>query len=282
LFFVSVGMLFNPSVLMQEPLRVLVVVAIIMVGKTIAAMGLVLAFRYPLNSALTVSASLAQIGEFSFILAGLGMSLKLLTPEGYSLILAGALISIALNSLLFAAIEPAQNWIRSRSALARSLELRDDPLAELPMSVPQSVLTGQVVLVGYGRVGSRIAKALMDRNLPFVVAEENREVVEQLRAQNIPAVWGNASDPSVLIQAHVTRAGMLVIATPDSFNVRKMVEIARTLNPSIEVVVRTHNEAEGRLLEQDEVGKVFIGEHELAQAMLGHVLFRMGHDLRRT
>ena len=282
LFFVSVGMLFDPTVLVQEPLRVLVVVAIIMVGKTLAAMALVLAFRYPLNSALTVSASLAQIGEFSFILAGLGVSLKLLTPEGHSLILAGALISIALNSLLFAAIEPAQNWIRSRSALARSLELRDDPLAELPMSVPQSVLTGQVVLVGHGRVGSRIAQALTDRNLPFVVAEENREVVEQLRAQNIPAVWGNASDPSVLIQAHVARAGMLVIATPDSFNVRKMVEIARTLNPAIEVVVRTHNEAEGHLLEQDEVGKVFIGEHELAQAMLGHVLFRMGHDLRRT
>ncbi|CAH0353021.1 YbaL family putative K(+) efflux transporter [Aquabacterium sp. CECT 9606] len=282
LFFVSVGMLFDPSVLLQEPLRVLVVVAIIMVGKTLAAMALVLAFRYPLNSALTVSASLAQIGEFSFILAGLGVTLKLLTPEGYSLILAGALISIALNSLLFAAIEPAQNWIRSRSALARSLELRDDPLAELPMSVPQSVLTGQVVLVGHGRVGSRIAQALIDRNLPFVVAEENREVVEQLRANNIPAVWGNASDPSVLIQAHVARAGMLVIATPDSFNVRKMVEIARTLNPAIEVVVRTHNEAEGRLLEQDEVGKIFIGEHELAQAMLGHVLFRMGHDLRRT
>ena len=282
LFFVSVGMLFDPGVLLQEPLKVLIVVAIIMLGKTIAAMALVLAFRYPLNSALTVGASLAQIGEFSFILAGLGVSLKLLSPEGYSLILAGALISIALNSLLFAAIEPAQNWIRSRSALARSLELRDDPLAELPMSVPQSVLTGQVVLVGHGRVGSRIAKALRDRNLPFVVAEENREVVEQLRAQNIPAVWGNASDPSVLIQAHVARAGMLVIATPDSFNVRKMVEIARLLNPAIEVVVRTQSETEGRLLEEEEVGKVFIGEQELAQAMLGHVLFRMGHDLRRT
>jgi CPA2 family monovalent cation:H+ antiporter-2 len=229
-----------------------------------------------------VGASLAQIGEFSFILAGLGVSLKLLTPQGHSLILAGALISIALNSVLFAAIEPVQAWIRARSSLARRLDLRDDPLAELPMSVPQSVLAGQVVLVGYGRVGSRIAQALSERDIPFVVAEENREVVEQLRAKGIPAVWGNASDPSVLIQAHVARAGMLVIATPDSFNVRKMVEIARTLNAEIEVVVRTHNEAEGRLLEQDQVGKVFVGEHELAQAMLGHVLFRMGHDLRRT
>jgi CPA2 family monovalent cation:H+ antiporter-2 len=282
LFFVSVGMLFNPMVLLNEPLKVLAVVAIIMVGKTIAAMALVLAFRYPLNSALTVGASLAQIGEFSFILAGLGVSLKLMPAEGHSLVLAGALISIALNSLLFAAIEPAQDWIRSRSELARRLELRDDPLAELPTSVPQSVLTGQVVLVGHGRVGSRIAKALSDRQLPYVVAEENREVVEQLRAKGIPAVWGNASDPSVLIQAHVARAGMLVIATPDSFNVRKMVEIARTLNPAIEVVVRTHNESEGHLLEQDQVGKVFVGEHELAQAMLGHVLFRMGHDPRRA
>ncbi|RZI85961.1 MAG: Kef family K(+) transporter [Rubrivivax sp.] len=282
LFFVSVGMLFNPMVLLQEPLKVLAVVAIVMVGKTLAAMALVLAFRYPLNSALTVGASLAQIGEFSFILAGLGVSLKLLPPEGHSLILAGALISIALNSLLFGAIEPAQAWIRARSELARRLDLRDDPLAELPTSVPQSVLAGQVVLVGHGRVGSRIAQALTDRQLPFVVAEENREVVEQLRAKGIPAVWGNASDPSVLIQAHVARAGMLVIATPDSFNVRKMVEIARALNPEIEVVVRTHNEDEGHLLEKEQVGKVFVGEHELAQAMLGHVLFRMGHDPRRT
>jgi CPA2 family monovalent cation:H+ antiporter-2 len=282
LFFVSVGMLFNPMVLVQEPVKVLIVVAIVMLGKTLAAMALVLAFRYPLSSALTVGASLAQIGEFSFILAGLGVSLKLLTPQGHSLILAGALISIALNSVLFAAIEPVQAWLRARSSLARRLDLRDDPLAELPMSVPQSVLAGQVVLVGYGRVGSRIAQALIERDIPFVVAEENREVVEQLRAKGIAAVWGNASDPSVLIQAHVARASMLVIATPDSFDVRKMVEIARTLNAEIEVVVRTHNEAEGRLLEQDQVGKVFVGEHELAQAMLGHVLFRMGHDLRRT
>jgi len=282
LFFVSVGMLFNPMVLVQEPVKVLIVVAIVMLGKTLAAMALVLAFRYPLSSALTVGASLAQIGEFSFILAGLGVSLKLLTPQGHSLILAGALISIALNSVLFAAIEPVQAWLRARSSLARRLDLRDDPLAELPMSVPQSVLAGQVVLVGYGRVGSRFAQALIERDIPFVVAEENREVVEQLRAKGIAAVWGNASDPSVLIQAHVARASMLVIATPDSFDVRKMVEIARTLNAEIEVVVRTHNEAEGRLLEQDQVGKVFVGEHELAQAMLGHVLFRMGHDLRRT
>ena len=276
LFFVSVGMLFNPTVLVDEPLKVITVVAIIMLSKTLAAVALVLAFRYPLNTALTVGASLAQIGEFSFILAGLGVSLGLLSLEGQSLILAGALISIALNSLLFASIEPAQAWIRKRSTLARRLEQRSDPLAELPMSVDQAHLTGQVVLVGYGRVGRRIAAALDEHRIPYVVAEQNRELVEKLRSRNIPAVSGNAAEPGVLIQAHIARAGMLVIATPDTFHVRKMVEIARALNPTIETVVRTHNEEEAELLNNEKVAKVFLGEHELALGMTHHVLNRMG------
>jgi len=137
LFFVSVGMLFDPEVLIREPLKLIAVVAIIMIGKTVAAIVVVLLFRYPLNTALTVGASLAQIGEFSFILAALGVTLKLLPPEGQSLILAGALISISLNSLVFAAVEPAQSWIRARSSLARALERSDDPLAELPATVDQ-------------------------------------------------------------------------------------------------------------------------------------------------
>ena len=275
LFFVSVGMLFDPRVLVDEPLRVLVVVAIIMVGKTLAAVALVLAFRYPMNSALTVGASLAQIGEFSFILAGLGMAVGLLPVEGHSLILAGALISIALNSALFAAIEPVQAWLRVRSPLARRLEQRDDPLAELPTSVHASFLSGQVVLVGHGRVGRRIAQALDAQRIPYVVAEQNREIVEQLRARNIPAVSGDAADEGVLIQAHIAHARMLVIATPDTFNVRKMVETAKLLNPGIEVVVRTHGDDEAALFTQEQIGKVFIGEQELANGMAGHVLSRL-------
>lgn len=275
LFFVSVGMLFDPQVILEQPAKVLAVAAIILVGKTLAAIALVLAFRYPLNTALTVGASLAQIGEFSFILAGMGVSLGLMSPEGQSLILAGALISIAFNSFAFTAIAPVQAWLRARSAVARRLELRDDPLAQLPMSVDQSLLTGQVVLIGYGRVGRRIADVLRTHNIPLVVAEQNRELVEALRLQNIPAVSGDASDPAVLIQAHIARASMLVIATPDTFNVRKMVETARTLNPAIEVVLRTHNEEESRMLQKENVGKVFMGEHELAQGMVRHVLGRM-------
>ena len=272
LFFVSVGMLFNPAVLVERPLQVLGVVAIIILGKSVAAAALVVAMRYPLNTALTVSASLAQIGEFSFILVGLGASLDLLPAEGTSLVLAGALISIAMNPLLFKAINPLQEWLRKNSEFARKLESRDDPLAELPVTTHEKFLSRQVVLVGYGRVGRRIAEALEERHLPYVVAEENPDIVERLRAQGIPAVFGDAADPAVLIQAHIARAGMLVIATPDTLDVRQMIGIARTLNPDIQTVVRTHSEEEAGLLEKEIAGKIFLGEEELAQSMTRYVL----------
>jgi monovalent cation:H+ antiporter-2, CPA2 family len=282
LFFVSVGMLFDPQVLISEPIHVIVVVAIIVFGKSLAAFFLVLLFRYPLNTALTVSAGLAQIGEFSFILASLGVSLGLLPTEGQSLILAGAILSIALNPLVFHAIDPAQVWIRARSKLAQTLERPDDPLAVLPMTVDLNRLTGQVVLVGYGRVGRRIGEALTVNGISFVVAEENREIVEKLRERGVPAVSGDASEPTVLIQAHVHRARMLVIATPDTLDVRRMIEIVRTVNPRIETVVRTHSEEEAVLLEKENAGKVFLGEHELALAMTRYVLERYvaGNDQR--
>jgi CPA2 family monovalent cation:H+ antiporter-2 len=278
LFFVSVGMLFDPHILIDAPMQVLEVAAIILIGNPIIAMVLVLLFRYPLNTALTVGVGLAQIGEFSFILASMCVQMGLLSSEGQNLILAGALISIALNSFLFSSIDPALAWIRKRSALARRLEVRDDPLTALPMSVEEKFLSGQVVLIGYGRVGRRIGEALAMRNIPFVVAEQNREIVEQLRAKNIPAVSGDATDPVVLVQAHVTHAGMLVIATPDTFNVRKIIEIAKTLNPTIEIVLRTHSDEEAELLETEKVGKVFMAEHMLALSMTSHILGRMGID----
>ena len=274
LFFVSVGMLFDPAIMMQEPLHVLGVVAIIILGKSLAALVLVIALRYPLNTALTVAASLAQIGEFSFILAGLGLSLGLLPTEGMSLVLAGALISIALNPFLFAAIEPFRRWVLKRSDLARRLEQRKDPYAELPMSTERKYLEGQVVLVGYGRVGRRVAKALDARGIPYVVAEQNRELVEGLRKKGIVAVSGDATEPAVLIQAHIAEAAMLVVATPDPINVRRMADTARRLNPDIEIVLRTHSEDELQLLRNEKVGTVFFGEEELAKGMASHVLAR--------
>ncbi len=271
LFFVSVGMLFDPRVLVEQPLQVLAVVAIIVFGKSLAAFLLVLAFRYPLNTALTVSASLAQIGEFSFILAGLGVALGVLPLAGQSLILAGALISIALNPLAFQMAEPLQQWIRARSKRARQLEQRDDPLAELPVGAASHTLTGHIVLAGYGRVGRRIAEALDSEGLPYVVAEQQREAVEKLRARGIHAVVGDASEPAVLIQAHVARARMLVIATPDTFRARRMIEIARTLNPRIDIVVRSHSADEAELLRREQAVEVLVGEQELANSMVRHV-----------
>ena len=278
LFFVSVGMLFDPRVVIQEPGRLLAVLAIIILGKSIAAFLIVLAFRYPLNTALTVSASLAQIGEFSFILASLGISLGLLPEEGQSLILAAAILSIAMNPLVFRAVEPLQRWIRSRSKLARMVERPHDPLAELPMTVDAEQLTGHVVLVGYGRVGRRIGETLRQRGRRFVVAEQNREIVEELRSQGVHAVSGNAADPAVLIQAHIARARMLVIAAPDPFHVRGILEIARMVNPGVVTVVRTHGEEEIALFEKEGADKVFMGEHELARSMTDYVLERVGEE----
>ncbi|MDQ2821693.1 MAG: Kef family K(+) transporter [Pseudomonadota bacterium] len=276
LFFVSVGMLFDPMVLVEHPLQVLATVAIILVGKSLAAFLLVVGLRYPVSTAITVSASLAQIGEFSFILAALGMSLGLLPPLGQNLILAGAIISIAVNPVLFKLAGPLQRKLREKSDLARKLARSADPLAELPTTVPRDKLHGQVVLVGYGRVGRHIAQALDAQGIAYVVAEQNREVVDKLRRANQPAVAGNAAEPAVLIQAHIAHAAMLVIATPDTFHVRAMIETARALNPSIRCVVRTHNMEEAALLRSENAGEVFVGEQELAGSMARHVLEKLG------
>ena len=148
----------------------------------------------------------------------------------------------------------------------------DDPLVELPATVDQNRLSGHVVLVGYGRVGSRIGEALTADGVPFVVVEQNREVVETLRRHGVPAVSGDASEPAALIQGHIARARILVIATPDSVRARRMIEIARMLNPDVETVVRTHSEEEAELLRTEHAGAVFMGEHELARGMTRHVL----------
>ncbi len=271
LFFVSVGMLFHPRIVLEHPFEVLTVVAIIVLGKSIAAFVLVLAFRYPLNTALTVSASLAQIGEFSFILAGLGVSLGLMPVEGQSLILAGALISISLNHLVFQAVEPIQAWIRARSTLARALERPDDPLAELPMTVESRYVTDHILLVGHGRVGERIAAALKAQGRACVIAEQNRELVENLRARGLHAVAGDAAEPAVLIQAHIARARALVITVPDIFRVRQMVEVARMLNPRVDIAIRTHNAEEAKLLGSENAGTIFLDEQELALNVLRHL-----------
>lgn len=272
LFFVSVGMLFDPAILIEQPLRVLAVVAVIVVGKSLAAAGLVLALRYPLSTALTVAAGLAQIGEFSFILVALGMHLGLLPAEGQSLVLAGALISIALNPLLFAAIEPLRRWVLPRSALARRLEQRDDPLAELPMDTDARLLSRQVVVVGHGRVGRPLVSALRAAQVPLVVVELQREAVEALRAEGVAAVLGDAAEPEVLIQAHIARAGMLVVTPRDVVAAQRMLQTALTLNPGLHVVVLTANDDEAQRLRAQGASLCLSAEQAQAQALQHHVL----------
>ena len=272
LFFVSVGMLFNPRVVIDYPFQVFAVVSIIIFGKSLAAFFIVLLFRYPLKTALIVSASLAQIGEFSFILASLGLSLGLLPQQGQNLILAGAIISIALNPLVFKSINSLQSWIGLRPKLARLLERTGGALAILPATVEPKQVTGHVVLIGYGSVGRNIFQTLSDHHLSILVVDQNRERIEALRANGINAVAGDATEAFVLIQAHIARARYVVVAVPGAFNVRKVMETARTLNPNICAIIRSHSDEEAKLLRKENIGNVFVGEHELAVSMSSHVL----------
>ncbi len=274
LFFVSIGMMVDPAVFLDQPWRILVVVFVVMFVNSACAVAIVIANRYPLSTALSIGASLGQIGEFSIILGGLALGLGIIQPEVMNLVLAGVLLSITFNTLLFKAVEPLRRWVLSRSALARRLDQRQDPTSALPMSTDDKYLEGQLVLVGYGRVGKRIGLALTERGIPYVIVEQSRERVEELREQGLAAVSGNLGDPEVLIQAHIAKAAMLVIATPDTVHVRQMVETARLLNPAIEVVVRTHSEDESELLAADGFGKIFFGEEELAKGMVRHIFDR--------
>jgi monovalent cation:H+ antiporter-2, CPA2 family len=275
LFFVSVGMLFDPSVLWQSPGKLAATVAVIVLGKTLAAVALVLLFRYPLSTALTVGLSLAQIGEFSFILASLGANLGLLPKEGQDLVLAAALLSIAASSALFGASEPLTAWLQSRSALAHRLALRDDPLAQLPRHVDMSRVQDLVVLVGHDAVGRQVAQRLREQGLSYVVADESREVVEALRAEQIPAVAGDLMDPATLIQAHIAKAVALLINQPDSLRTRQMVEIARELNPEVRIVALGGNDEEARLLKQELGIEVCLPDDALARQLGDQVLGRL-------
>lgn len=276
LFFVSVGMLFDPRTLVQHPFQILVVLALIMLFNSVVTAGIVILFRYPLNTALTVAAGTAQIGEFSFVLMGLGCSIGIVGAYEQSLVLGGALLSIALNPLVFRASGPLIKWIRRRSRIARALERPADPLAMLPYSTDHKFLSGQVVLVGFRGVGERIHAVLKEQGIRCVVVDPNRELVEELRRNGDPAVSGEPSDPMVLVQAHIAKAGMLLVATSDPVDLRQMVQIAKTLNPRIEIALRTESREEAIFLEKEKAGRIFRAELELSNSMVEHVLERYG------
>ncbi|MDQ4062227.1 MAG: Kef family K(+) transporter [Pseudomonadota bacterium] len=275
LFFVSVGMLFDPWILMQEPLRVITVLIVIVLVKSLTAAAVLLALRQSVATSLTVSAGLAQIGEFSFILASLGLALGLLPKEGQDLILAGALLSITLNPLVFAAVNPLVSWFQKQPKIRSRLERSGgDRLVSVPDG--DDSLHDHGVIVGYGRVGRKICRVFDAWELPYVVVEKDWHRAEALRARGLKVIYGDASAPGILAAAGVDRARLLIIASPDGYQARRILEIAREANPEIDTVVRTHSEAELAHLESEGVGIAVQAEQELALGMLGYALRSMG------
>ncbi|HEY4316137.1 MAG TPA: YbaL family putative K(+) efflux transporter [Herbaspirillum sp.] len=267
LFFVSVGMLFDPSILIREPLLVLATVFIIVIGKSLAALLIVRFFKYPLSTSLTIAASLAQIGEFSFILATLGISLNLLSATGRDLILGGAILSILINPLLFFGLDRLNPWLKRRE---------EDPAAGLPQDadeIAKPVLPrhGHTVLVGFGRVGHRAADALRDARQPFIVIEDHVEVVEALCAAGTPAIYGNAAAPGMLDAAHIAGARYLLVAIPEVLEAGQIIEHALKINPKLHIIARSHTEAETAHLEGHGATEIIIGEQEIANCMVARV-----------
>ncbi len=275
LFFVSFGMLFYPMILVEKPVYVLGVVAIIVLGKSIAAMLIVLAFGHPMRTALLIAASLAQIGEFSFILAGLGVTLKLLPTEGRELILAGAMISIMLNPLLFYLInkygereEAAASGATASAPAAAMNTPQAAPAKPKPKPKPAYVtpLTGHTVLVGYGRVGGIVGDTLIERGVPLFVLEDNEDKVAKLKERGVDAYSANAV--TSLASANLKDAKLLVIAVPDCFEAGQIVEQARVANPQLPIVARAHSDAEEKYLRDYGASDVVQGSRETAMSML--------------
>jgi CPA2 family monovalent cation:H+ antiporter-2 len=262
LFFVSVGMLFDPGILVQHPWQVLATTLIIVFGKSAAAYVIVRAFGHPNATALTISTSLAQIGEFAFIIAGLGLTLGILPQDGHSLVLAGALISIMLNPILFMVLD---RWMARESArIAANAPPEPDVV---PMDIGE-----HAIIVGYGRVGSQLAHLLHERGVPLVVIEDDADLVEQARARGLPVVRGNAANKRVMQEAAPERARLAVFAIPQALEAGETIERLKALNPAITVLARAHSEGQVRHLLQHGADAAVLAERELAYSLAEMVM----------
>ncbi|RUX19991.1 Kef family K(+) transporter [Mesorhizobium sp. M2A.F.Ca.ET.042.01.1.1] len=283
LFFVSVGMLFDPLSLISNGLPILATLAIIVVGKSIAAFVIVIAFRYPIATALMISASLAQIGEFSFILAELGVGLKLLPEQGRDLILAGAILSILLNPLMFLVVDWMKPWLEKRAGKAAPVEEQRPigPATELGQVAsvsaapgkedgppPKTALAGHSILIGYGRVGSLVGVALKEAALPFLVIEDADKTLAKLRDDGIETVAGNAANADVFAAANPEGAKRLILAIPNAFESGQIVLRARAANPAINIIARAHSDAEVEHLKGLGADTVIMGEREIARGIV--------------
>jgi monovalent cation:H+ antiporter-2, CPA2 family len=275
LFFVSVGMLFDPSFIVREPLLVAAVVALIIVRKWLVSSGIVVALGYPIRSALIVGAGLAQIGEFSFVLSEVDRQLGILPAEGHDLIIAAAIITITLNSFLFRSIEPIAERLRDLRVVRAFDDRRAGALASLERESAEA-LQRHAVVAGHGRVGSLVTRALQRRNMEVLVVEQDRRVVEGLRDAGVAAIYGDAGHALVLERAHLDRAILLVVALRDPQTSRRVVEYARRTNERIGIVARAHTRDAADFLKKAGANEVVLGEEELAIEMTGYALHRLG------
>ncbi|MBZ9761827.1 Kef family K(+) transporter [Mesorhizobium sp. CA8] len=283
LFFVSVGMLFDPFSLISNGLPILATLAIIIIGKSIAAFVIVVAFRYPIATALMTSASLAQIGEFSFILAELGVGLKLLPEQGRDLILAGAILSILLNPLMFLIVDWMKPCLERRAGKATPVEeqrpvgpaTEPGQVASLQAAPgkedgppPKTALAGHSILIGYGRVGNLVGAALKEAALPFLVIEDADKTLAKLRDDGFETIAGNAANVEVFAAANPEGAKRLILAIPNAFEAGQVVLRARAANPAIDVIARAHSDAEVEHLKGLGADIVIMGEREIARAIV--------------
>ena len=261
LFFVSVGMLFDPSILLEHPWQVLATLAIILVGKSVAAYWIVRAFRHPPGTALTISVSLAQIGEFSFILAGLGVSLRILPEDGRDLVLAGALLSIIANPLLFA-------WLDRQARLAGDEAVPEPEPPPGPALVPGH----HAIIIGYGRVGSELAGVLRERGVQVLVIDNDKDHIARAHAAGFPGIRGNAASDRVLAEVHAESASIAVLAIPQPLEAGEAIAKLRAINPALPVLARAHSDAEVRHLLNHGADGAVMAERELAHSLAEMVM----------
>jgi CPA2 family monovalent cation:H+ antiporter-2 len=276
LFFVSVGMLFNPTIVMTRPLTVAVTFLIIVVGNALTVMAILLLFRHSLRTAITLGISMSQIAEFSFILSGLGADLKLIPEEGRDLILAGALLSVFVNPLLFVAVDRLDPWLRDREQRSTGKTAPGPSPAQSQLSATS--LTQHAVLVGYGRVGSLVGESLISKGQPLLVIEERQEVVNELIAKGIEAISGHAGHPGLLKAANLAKARWLISAIPNPFESANLIEQGRIDNPSLEIIARAHSNAEVEYLKKYGANFIIVGETEIARGITEHIAGQLGRS----
>ena len=272
LFFVGVGMMLDWRVIFEEPWSILTMLAIIMIGKSLTAFCLVHFLRYPLHTSLNVGAALAQIGEFSFILAAQGIALGMTDQKMLSMVVASAILSIALNPLMFAMIPYVRRFSVRYFAWARAAAMLTDPYSVLPKETSRRMLMGQTILVGSGSVTRSVAKRLATDDVPFVCISEDKSFAEELREQKHAVISGDAADPMVLVQGHIVTAAQLMVIDIDPVKTLKIVEMAKQLNPELNIMARAGSRDEVEHLKQEGIARVYLDSESISEVLTGNIL----------